>query len=83
MTKSGILHFNVCLGTPNTEDSGYHETLTRFWAKVVGGFVRSGQFPSRLDNAVRQFGEDRGRYRLHYSFDVVRDWRARGRLPVD
>jgi flavin reductase (DIM6/NTAB) family NADH-FMN oxidoreductase RutF/Arc/MetJ-type ribon-helix-helix transcriptional regulator len=80
MTKSGILHFNVCVGTANTEDSGYHETLTRFWAGVVGGFVRSGQFPSRLEavrNAVRQFGEDRDRHRLHYSFDVVRDRRAR------
>ena len=80
MTKSGILHFNVCVGTANTEDSGYHETLTRFWAGVVGGFVRSGQFPSRLEavrSAVRQFGEDRDRHRLHYSFDVVRDRRAR------
>ena len=80
MTKSGILHFNVCVGTANTDDSGYHETLTRFWAGVVGGFVRSGQFPSRLEavrNAVRQFGEDRDRHRLHYSFDVVRDRRAR------
>lgn len=80
MTKSGILHFNVCVGTANTEKSGYHETLTRFWAGVVGGFVRSGHFPSRLEavrNAVRQFGEDRDRHRLHYSFDVVRDTRAR------
>jgi flavin reductase (DIM6/NTAB) family NADH-FMN oxidoreductase RutF len=80
MTKSSILHFNVCVGTANTEDSGYHETLTRVCAGIVGGFVRSGQFPSRFEavrHAVKQFGEDRDRHRLHYSFDVVRDRRAR------
>lgn len=79
-TKSGILHFNDCVGTANTEDSGYHETLTRFWAGIVGGFVRVRQFPSRFEavrDAVRQFGEDRDRHRLYYGFDVVRDRRAR------
>ena len=76
----GILHFNDCVGTANTEDSGYHETLTRFWAGIVGGFVRVRQFPSRFEavrEAVRQFGEDRDRHRLYYGFDVVRDRRAR------
>jgi hypothetical protein len=80
MTRSGILHFNVCVGTANTQDSGYHETLTRFWAGTVGGFVRARQSPSRFEavrGAVRQFGEDRDRHRLYYSFDVVRDRQAR------
>jgi len=80
MTKSGILHFNVSVGTANTEDGGYHETLTKFWAGIVGGFVRGRQFPSRLEavrDAVRQFGEDRDLHRLYYCFDVVRDRRAR------
>lgn len=80
MTKSGILHFNVCVGTANTEDSGYHETLTRFWSEVIGGFVRVGQFASRFEavrSAVRQFGEDRDRHHLYYSFDIVRNRRAR------
>ena len=87
MTKSGILNFNVCVGTANTQDSGYHETLTRFWAGVVGGFIRARHFPSRLEavrDAVRQFGEDRDRHRLYYSFDVVRDRRARREwIPPD
>ena len=78
--KAGILHHNTSVGTPNTEDNGYHETLTRFWSSEVGQFVRSGRFPSRLEAvraAVATFGEDRGRFRLFYSFDVVRDRRAR------
>lgn len=79
-TKAGILHFNTCVGTPNTDDEGYHETLTRFWSDTVGSFVRNGRFASRLEavrKAVRAFGEDRDRHRLFYSFDVVRDRTAR------
>ena len=78
--KAGILHHNTSVGTPNTEDNGYHETLTRFWSSEIGEFVRTGHFASRLDAvraAVSAFGSDRDRFRLFYSFDVVRDRRAR------
>ena len=78
--KTGILHHNTSVGTPNTEDHGYHETLTRLWASEIGDFVRSRRFPSRLEavrKAVEAFGTDRDRFRLYYSFDVVRDRRAR------
>src|ERR1700756_898085 len=78
--KSGILHHNTSVGTPNTEDNGYHETLTRFWAAEIAEFVRSGHFASRLEAvraAVALYGANRDRYKLFYSFDVVRDRRAR------
>ena len=78
--KAGILHHNTSVGTPNTEDNGYHETLTRFWAGEIGAFVRSGRFPLRLEAvraAVAEFGGDRERFRRFYSFDLVRDRRAR------
>ena len=78
--KRGILHHNTAVGTPNTESSGYHETLTRFWSATIGDFVRCGRFASRLEavrGAVELFGNDRNRHRLSYSFDVVSDQRAR------
>jgi hypothetical protein len=78
--KAGILHHNNSVGTLNTEDSGYHETLTRFWCATVGELVRSGRFACRLDavrEAVERFGEDRNFHRAFYSFDVVSDRRAR------
>src|SRR3979411_1152929 len=50
--KAGILHHNTSVGTPNTEDHGYHETLTRFWSSEIGQFIRFGHFMSRLQ-AVR------------------------------
>ena len=78
--KAGILHHNTSVGTPNTEDNGYHETLTRFWSSEIGEFVRVGRYHSRLEAvraAVSAFGSDRDRFRRFYSFDVVRDRRAR------
>lgn len=78
--KAGILQHNTSVGTPNTEDHGYHETLTRFWAGEISAFVRSGRFSSRWEAvrvAVAEFGRDRDRSRLFYSFDVLRDRRAR------
>jgi hypothetical protein len=78
--KAGILHHNMSVGTPNTEDNGYHETLTRFWSSEIGEFVRHGRFTSRFEAvraAVSAFGGDRDRFRQFYSFDVVRDRRAR------
>jgi hypothetical protein len=78
--KTGILHHNTSVGTANTEDNGYHETLTRFWSSEIGQFVRAGRFGSRLEAvraAVAAFGAKRDRFRRFYSFDVVRDRRAR------
>jgi hypothetical protein len=85
--KAGILHHNTSVGTPNTEDNGYHETLTRFWSTEIGNFVRVGRFGSRWEAAraaVSVFGPHRDRFRLFYSFDVVRDRRARREwIPPD
>lgn len=78
--KAGIIHHNNSVGTPNTDDNGYHETLTRFWVDTIGEFVQTRTFLSRLEavkGAVQKFGEDRNRHKLYYSFDVVKDKRAR------
>ena len=87
LTRSGIIHHNESVGTANTETSGYHETLTRFWSGVIGEAVRSGNFPSRFEavrHAVAKFGIDRNLFRPFYSFDVVNDRRARRQwIPPD
>jgi hypothetical protein len=78
--KTGIIHYNRCVGTVNGLDSGYHETLTRLWSRVVGDLVREGKFATRLEavrGAVSAFGEDRGLHSRYYTFDVVKDRRAR------
>jgi len=83
--------FNICtwasLGLCSCADiflcrllsTGYR-TLTRFWSGQVGKLVRKGRFASRraaVREAMQMFGEDRDRHRLFYSFDVVKDRRAR------
>ena len=78
--KAGLLNYNRNVGIRDTEDSGYHETLTRFWTNLVSGFVRAGQFSSRLEavrGAVKAFGSERDHYRWYYSFDVKGDRRSR------
>ncbi len=85
--KRGIVAYNEAVGTANTATSGYHETLTRFWAGVVVDHLRAAAPPTRLDavrSAVAAFGAARGLHAAHYSFDVVADRRARAEwVPPD
>jgi hypothetical protein len=71
----------------NGPDSGYHETLTHFWSHRIAAAVREAGTESRIDAAsyaVRLFGEDRDLPFLFYSFDVVRNRRARAEwVPPD
>ena len=85
--KRGIVAYNVAVGTANTATSGYHETLTRFWAGVVVAHLRAAAPLSRLDavrSAVAALGTARALHAAHYSFDVVADRRARAEwVPPD
>ncbi len=78
--KAGILHYNACVGTANTEDSGYHESLTRLWSDVVGTFVRQGNFADEWEAvraAVAAFGPSRDLHKRYWTHDIVRDRVAR------
>ena len=39
LIRDGIYWLNDAHGTPNTESSGYHETLTVFWMTTVDDFL--------------------------------------------
>lgn len=39
--REGIKMYNISQGGANTKDSGYHETITLFWAKVIRGYLAS------------------------------------------
>ena len=41
LMSDGIYWLNDTHGTPNTETSGYHETLTVFWLRTVAEFLES------------------------------------------
>ena len=41
LMSEGVFRLNIAHDTPNTETSGYHETLTVFWMKVVAAFLET------------------------------------------
>ena len=90
--RDRIRHLNGCLGTQNTADSGYHETLTVFWLRLVRGWLgtHARELP-RLEavrRCVEQFGRSTGIWRDYYTYDVVkcrearREWREPDREVV-
>ena len=50
MVKQRIIAYNEAVGTVNTDTSGYHETLTRFWMEKTGEFLEKHPFSSVEDN---------------------------------
>lgn len=65
-----IRAYNAANGGVNTDDAGYHETITRFYVSVIGDFVRSVDSNRPVDELARELIEQRGDRRLplrHYS----------------
>ena len=81
--RTGILHYNECQGTANTDTSGYHETLTIFWIRIVAKFLKDADASwSELEVANRLLKAYAGRsglWRDYYSFDLIRSGESRRR----
>jgi hypothetical protein len=52
--RSGIITYNYSVGTENSPQKGYHETLTLFWARVANYFVKNNPTES-LETLANQF----------------------------
>ena len=82
-----VRRYNEAVGGKNTETSGYHETITVAWIKLLDGLlreVRSGEKPAmgraefaRL--AVERFAGDKEIWKRYYEFDLAGDVEARRR----
>jgi hypothetical protein len=83
--RRGIKRHNAAVGTLDTATSGYHETLTCFWTGVVSRLVAGYPDPwLAARHAVEKVGRDRDLHRHYFSFDVVRDEKARASfVPPD
>ena len=54
LVRSKIKSYNLSVGTLNTDDAGYHETLTVFWMTITKAFIQA--YPSwSLDQVCSQF----------------------------
>ncbi len=52
--KAKIIAYNEAVGTANTDTSGYHETLTRFWMILSRNFLSKNSF-SGVEEACTAF----------------------------
>ena len=80
LIRQRIQSYNLSVGGANTATSGYHETLTRFWLRVVAAHLRDRRPATALDaarQAVAEFGEQRALHTAYYSGDVIKDSEAR------
>lgn len=87
LMREGLYRFNEATGTPNSDERGYHETLTRFWCTVLFFGIHRGHFKSCVEAAngmLKLYGSERRAERPYYSFDVLASKDARRRwIPPD
>lgn len=83
--RAGIRRYNAAVGTMDTETSGYHETLTRFWCETIAAEVDGETDPYvAACRAVERYGTRRDLVKRAWTFDVVNDRRARQEwIPPD
>ena len=48
LVRDGIFWLNDKHGTPNTDSSGYHETLTHFWLSEIADFIKAHDTETNL-----------------------------------
>jgi hypothetical protein len=75
-----IKGYNESVGGKNTETSGYHETITIAWIKLLSRLLRESQPMERADFAglaVERFANDREIFSRYYAFDLVNSVEAR------
>ncbi|MGO4209202.1 hypothetical protein AB4Y89_07485 [Terriglobus sp. 2YAB30_2] len=78
--RKRIRAYNEAVGTQNTDTSGYHETITAFWIRVLA--VELARCPDAaraafVIRAVEEFGPQRDILTRYYSFNVVKSTKAR------
>ena len=78
--RAGILRFNDAVGIVTTKDSGYHETMTLFWARMVRACLRAEKLDCtlvELVNAMIGRLRDRKLPFEYYSRERLLSWEAR------
>jgi hypothetical protein len=71
--RIGIQALNKARGVETTPTSGYHDTLTIAWTRMIAGYLRTlGEIsPEERINSVITFFEDKKKTLLYYSRDRI------------
>jgi hypothetical protein len=78
--RTCVRRYNEAVGGKNTDTSGYHETITVLWIKLLANLLRESQPIGRAEFAllaVERFQGDRGILQQYYDFDLVNSVEAR------
>ncbi len=78
--RMGIQRYNAAIRIQITKDSGYHETLTLFWAQIVHQFIIDHgicEFTTEAVAQVTQVYQDPAFPLQYYSHDRLFSWEAR------
>jgi len=76
--RDRVSAFNLAVGGKNTETSGYHETITVFWIKLIAAHHSPEESrASFAHRAVRDLATNRNIYADFYDFDLVASTEAR------
>jgi hypothetical protein len=87
-----VRRYNESVGGKNTETSGYHETITVMWIRLLDGLLREMGAMERAEFArlaVERFVGEKDVFRRYYDFDVVgsvearREWVAPNLMALD
>ncbi|HLJ93495.1 MAG TPA: hypothetical protein VKU02_09935 [Gemmataceae bacterium] len=92
LLRDRIQRYNVSCGTANTDQSGYHETITCFYVRLISQFLRSVDRSRGIDHLaeelIRRYG-DKNLPLQYYSrerlFSVLsrRDWVEPDLAPLE
>jgi hypothetical protein len=75
-----VRRYNEAVGGKNTATSGYHETITVFWIKVLDALLLHAQPITRAEFAalaVARFKSQRDLFCRFYDFDLIASREAR------
>ena len=78
--REGILRYNRAVGIVTTRESGYHETMTVFWAWMVKDFLRNATLDCALADLFNEMIgrlSDRSLPFKYYTRERLLSWEAR------
>lgn len=80
LIREGIKRYNQACGIPQTETGGYHETITIFYVRIIGRYLKEARRECSLselaDGLLRACG-DRALPFEYYSRERLLSWTAR------
>ncbi len=81
LLRARIINYNKAVGTENSGNSGYHETLTLFWIWVITHYLvnREGAVRELLNAFIHSKYADRKLALLFYNKSTIFSVRARAR----